>query len=371
MKIHTVSGVKGNFGDALNEWMWPRLAPELFDDDESTLFVGIGTIFDDHLPKADLRVVFGAGAGYGQLPVGRGRDSGWAVYGVRGKLTARVLDLPEGTAATDPAILLCTFPELRAEKVGDVIFVPHWKTTRYGCWDKVCRACNVKLVDPCQDPVLVVREIASARKVIAESMHAAIVADAFRVPWVPVTASREVSAFKWRDWGSSLDLPYRPRCLPPSLPVEALRDRVLAIYSAGCISNYPNLDQQRAGAVLDFPNDDEVVSDFLSKFGGTTRKRGGSHHKVMEIVLKRVSLLERKLGILYSPITHRWFHDACRAMLQAKEDGGYLSGESKHDAALTDTRERWHCVRREWEHPFIDRSRSGVLAKIPTRSRAA
>src|SRR5690606_31984382 len=40
--------------------------------------------------------------------------------------------------------------------------------------------------------------------VIAEAMHAAIIADSYRVPWVSVSSSRRINAFKWQDWAASL-----------------------------------------------------------------------------------------------------------------------------------------------------------------------
>jgi succinoglycan biosynthesis protein ExoV len=53
-------------------------------------------------------------------------------------------------------------------------------------------------------------------------MHAAILADAFRVPFVAVTTSRQINSFKWQDWASSLGLSYRPRHVPISSRAEAI-----------------------------------------------------------------------------------------------------------------------------------------------------
>jgi len=41
-------------------------------------------------------------------------------------------------------------------------------------------------------------------------MHGAIVADALRVPWLPVCCNDDILAFKWQDWLSTLKLPYEP-----------------------------------------------------------------------------------------------------------------------------------------------------------------
>lgn len=46
---------------------------------------------------------------------------------------------------------------------------------------------------------------------IAESMHGAIVADSFGVPFGPVTISSRFNDFNWRDWAESpgMDLTFR------------------------------------------------------------------------------------------------------------------------------------------------------------------
>ena len=112
------------------------------------------------------------------------------------------------------------------------MFVPHWKSVRYGRWQRICESLGIEFVDPCGDSTAVVRRIASAEKVIAESMHAAIIADAFRVPWIPVALSREISPFKWVDWAASLEVPYRPVCLPASNRIELLAQRLAAVERA-------------------------------------------------------------------------------------------------------------------------------------------
>nr|WP_315190045.1 polysaccharide pyruvyl transferase family protein [uncultured Albidiferax sp.] len=340
MKVFAVDGVKGNFGDELNNWMWNRLAPELFTKDDDSLLVGIGTILDEKLPAAQKKIVFGSGAGYGRLPTNTSLEAGWAIYGVRGKLTAKVLNLPPSAAATDPAILLATLDDLRAPKNGGTIFIPHWKTTRFGRWADVCKASNIKLVDPCQESPVVIREISGASKVIAESMHAAIIADCFRVPWVPVVLSREVSAFKWRDWGSSLNVPYEPRCIPASSPVEGLRDKLLEKISAASIKNYPSLEKQRSGAVLDFSNEKDLIQDFLNNVGQASAAQQGHVQKIAEILIKRISTIEKKFYPASAAKNEKWYSEACKAMEYSKRESGYLSSDSAHHFALEDITNR-------------------------------
>jgi succinoglycan biosynthesis protein ExoV len=57
-----------NFGDELNWYIWPHLLPGVFDEDDGTQFVGIGTLLNDRVPAAARTVVFGAGVGYYRPP---------------------------------------------------------------------------------------------------------------------------------------------------------------------------------------------------------------------------------------------------------------------------------------------------------------
>jgi succinoglycan biosynthesis protein ExoV len=94
-----------NFGDALNTWLWPQLLPEVFDEDESVRFVGIGTLLNvGDLPPEPYKVVFGSGAGYGKRA--SVIDEKWRLYCVRGPLTAHALGVGAELALTDAAVLL-------------------------------------------------------------------------------------------------------------------------------------------------------------------------------------------------------------------------------------------------------------------------
>jgi succinoglycan biosynthesis protein ExoV len=215
MKLHYYRDSSGNFGDDLNEFIFPRLIPDILDADASSLLVGIGTILNDEIPTRPKKYVFGAGCGYGALPL---IDDQWQVYCVRGPLTAERLGLTSELAITDPALLIRLLVEDRPRAPGRVVFVPHHVTAFLSeihelSLEEVCSKCDIGYVDPRSDVEAVLDEIGGAELVIAEAMHGAITADALRVPWVPVRIADQVLDFKWRDWCGSIETDYEPLSL--------------------------------------------------------------------------------------------------------------------------------------------------------------
>jgi succinoglycan biosynthesis protein ExoV len=213
----------GNFGDDLNLWLWDFLLPGFRAVHPQVLLVGVGTVLNEALlPAAVKKLVVGSGFGYGKAP-GLSDPSEWDVRCVRGPLTAQKLGLGENFGVVDPAVMVAEMPEFQGlARNGGAIFVPHWESTVGGVWPQVCRAVGLGYVDPCGEARSVIRAIAQAELVVAESMHAAILADAFRVPWVAVTTSKSINSFKWRDWAGSLGVEYRPRRIPISSRAEAV-----------------------------------------------------------------------------------------------------------------------------------------------------
>ena len=179
---------KKNFGDELNAWLWDRLAPGLFDDDASTLVLGIGSIIHDEVPRAKNKIIFSSGLGCGYFPQDYSEE--WNIISVRGPLTKQILKLPKGKDVTDGAILLATLKECRPidvnERDGDVVYMPHHTPLDYSSWQEVCERANIGFVSPRTDSPDVIKVIKNAKLVIADAMHAAIVADTVRVNWIPV-----------------------------------------------------------------------------------------------------------------------------------------------------------------------------------------
>ncbi len=204
----------GNFGDDLNTWLWPRLFPGCFDDDDSEVFVGIGTILDQRVPaRARRKIVFGAGVRtIGAVPR---IDSSWDVRFVRGPLSSLALG-SNPPWITDGAICLKLLDWGEVLQSPGLLLAPHFHTVRDHSYLLTTALDGVRIMDPRGSPETVISEIRRSSAVIAESLHAAIVADLFRIPWVRVnlhswtTESPEVGTFKWLDWGFSMSVDVQP-----------------------------------------------------------------------------------------------------------------------------------------------------------------
>jgi len=206
-----------NFGDELNPAIWPLLIPRVIKS-KQCLFLGIGTLLQDGMtyPKDVHKIVFGCGVGYGMRPVEV--DHRWKFYCVRGPMSADALGLSRDLALTDSAVLIRRLfrPKENKERY-HFGFIPHHQSARLAGnnWEELCSRLGIRYIDPCGAVDDVLQAITSVDVVIAEAMHGAIVADALRVPWIPVITGQHIQQFKWLDWCASLKIDYKPEYLPP------------------------------------------------------------------------------------------------------------------------------------------------------------
>lgn len=218
MKLFFYRGRIPNFGDELNLWLLPKVFPDFFDEDPSKLFLGIGSIlYNDH-PKAALKIVFGSG--YGGYTTKPSLDETWRVYCVRGPRTAAALSLSQDMGIGDGAILMNRFRTPRNKPIHKFGFMPHWESLERGRWKEVCEATNMHFLDPSAPVEQLLNEIQECEVVVTEAMHGAIVADALRVPWIPVLPIDGAHHFKWLDWADALDIKFEPQKIKPSTTVE-------------------------------------------------------------------------------------------------------------------------------------------------------
>lgn len=202
----------GNFGDDLNSWLWPKIAPDLCDAADPRLFLGIGTILSRSVPEEPMKIVFGSGSGTNRPP---DLSKNWFFYAVRGPLTAERLGLPGSLAICDPGILVRQVSAAAASGKHDVAFMPHFQSFRDADWTKLCERAGIFMIDPRSPVEEVIGQIRQTKLLLAEAMHGAIVADALRVPWVPIRMYGHFLEFKWRDWTQSIEAPLNIVEVPP------------------------------------------------------------------------------------------------------------------------------------------------------------
>ncbi len=218
MKMYYYKTSPPNFGDELNVWLWPRLLPNFFDQDDGNLFLGIGSIIFDYFSPASKKIVFGSGyAGYTPIPK---IDQSWQFYFVRGRLTADVLGIDPGLAVGDAAILVRSCVPTRPPRKYKVSFMPHWESAENGTWAEVCELAGIHYINPCDSVEQVLEEIMSSGLVVTEAMHGAIVSDAVRIPWIAIAPIQGEHQMKWLDWSSALDFAVGPSKLPVSNAFE-------------------------------------------------------------------------------------------------------------------------------------------------------
>ncbi len=208
-----------NFGDELNDVLWPEYFGPFLRDDGNTVFAAIGTVLSPALGKDGHVIVFGSGCGYDPLP---DLGANWRFYFVRGPLSAKLLGLDQRLGITDPAILLAD-KRPKVEPGRTVSFIPHWETSLTPLWREACRLADIQYIDPLAPVPEICDRLAGSAVVIAEAMHGAIVADAFRVPWIPALTSSRFNLFKWQDWASSLGVSPAFHALPQIGAADLLR----------------------------------------------------------------------------------------------------------------------------------------------------
>lgn len=218
MKLFYFKHSAGNFGDDLNSWIWEQLIPGVFDEDESAVFFGIGTVLNDRLyeraPKAHQIVVFSSGVGYGKQHLANlpKVDDSLRIYCLRGPLSAQALGVSPEVAVTDGALLIRRLVNVTDHKTNQFAYMPHVDQAINGskAWKSVCDQLGFGYIDPRWSREKVLSSISQTEILLTEAMHGAIVADALRVPWIPIHTNSKILGFKWWDWCLSIGVEYQP-----------------------------------------------------------------------------------------------------------------------------------------------------------------
>lgn len=219
MKYLYYKSSKGNFGDDLNGWLWPKLFGE--EDDSDLAFLGIGSILhsDSHILKQGTglkKIIFGTGIKpslrYANLKV----DDTFDIRFLRGPLSSYALG-NQHPFITDAAYAIRALPDFQelqlTEKKYEVSLMPYFHSVNYYDWEKICQQLGYHYISPLSEKGVefTLKEIAASKSIVTEAMHGAILADALRVPWhrfvfsTPSTEGGRISDFKWADWCLSIE----------------------------------------------------------------------------------------------------------------------------------------------------------------------
>lgn len=189
-----------NFGDDINPEFFQRLCKtevRFSPQRNRPNFLGMGSILH---AATQFSTVLGSGL---IRPDARPESVG-AVIAVRGALTRNTMGLADSTLLGDPMVLVNLLePKVSARKAR-IALIPHISNLaamRRTFGDRF------DIINPGLDPFKVVRLIAGCSRVISQSLHGLIVADAMEVPnvWLAPSANMAGQDFKFMDYFSTIE----------------------------------------------------------------------------------------------------------------------------------------------------------------------
>lgn len=210
MRIFYYQMEGGNVGDDLNASLWEHLIPDMADRRYPDWLIGIGTILNKRLDALQgSKVVMGSG----YRPGLEWKPAGDLVFAaVRGSGTVEALGLSKSIACCDPGFLIDQlYPASdRGTLTG---LVPHVYSELWSNISPDALDAGLEVISPRLPVGEFVARLSRCSRVFCESMHAAIFADALRIPWARVQICShyyerpEVADFKWQDAFSVVGMP--------------------------------------------------------------------------------------------------------------------------------------------------------------------
>jgi succinoglycan biosynthesis protein ExoV len=244
---------RGNFGDDLNPFFFGRVCTNYKAVNKKHL-IGIGTLLNESRGLIEDSIIFGSGYGQGRPP--QIDFSSTVVLGVRGPITAKSIGVEHAKIIGDPGMFLPHIAEFNSGKSLApgmcVVGLHHRSAELWGFPSQQSR--QIFFLDPAghslEDYIATIRD---AKIVLAESMHSAIVAAAYNVPFIRIDLLNKTDATKWADFFLSIGIyePTPPIPLPP--PPQPIKRRIrLALARRGLIGEdvYKQAQQLPSG-ILD------------------------------------------------------------------------------------------------------------------------
>lgn len=292
----------GNFGDDLNALIWPRLFPDLAKLKGKVLFYGIGTLLDGRHDPHVKKVVLGTGLG--ELGSARA-DPNWDFRWVRGPQSARAFNLSGELALGDSALL---WPDLHGsgDSEGLVGLIPHYATWESYDWAGVAARAGMVAINPRQSPLEVIGQMRRCSRILTESLHGAICADAMSIPWATCILAHRFNEFKWRDWLATVNRPLSPLVIDRPLvrtitPGKAMANRLARWLKYRSHTRFPALRP-----VTDATSEDaNHVSEQLFSYG--KHRANFACSQPSEVALQRERMqaacrdFAKDYGLLFTP----------------------------------------------------------------------
>ncbi len=294
----------GNFGDALNTMVWDRLFPDLTQRKEGILVYGIGTLLDGRHDRSLKKIVLGSGLGEASAAL---PDPNWDFRWVRGPLSAHEFGLSSELALGDPAVL---WPELQAgcggTPGGPIGLIPHYRTWDSFDWGQVAANAGMVAINPRLSPNEVIVQSRGCSKIMAESLHGAICADAMAIPWAPCILAHRFNEFKWKDWLATVNRPFAPMVADRPLVRSIGRPKALANRLARWVHYKAHTRRPSLRAIASAtPVDAHRVSEALARYARNDANFGCSRPSDVERQRQRMlaacNAFAQDYGLLFTP----------------------------------------------------------------------
>jgi hypothetical protein len=202
-----------NFGDRMAPLLLERFAgiPSVeWDTISRSLIASVGSILE-HIPPLWDGYILGSGRLFEDSRLLLSTKTA-TIYALRGPLSAK--GLKGDYALGDPGLLTDELVGYQ-EKAWDLGIVPHWLDKELvPRFRKVVKPPHTVLaINPADDPLTVLRQIGSCRRIVTSSLHGMIASDAFTIPRRVELCPRllkEGGTFKFRDYSASIASEFKP-----------------------------------------------------------------------------------------------------------------------------------------------------------------